>query len=147
MFFGLISTIFAGVVTGNWMKEERQEQKDREDARRRKGLYVDKYGNWRHGDTGKKYTTEDGKAAYRQYCEKQEERSQYWEKQYDEIETTYLIPYYHDFIENKHNLTYEEWIIASQDVLSRWYQKYKHMFTQERQKELFHYGFVNKLRK
>lgn len=146
---GIFGTILYGIfVAKEWCIGETDEQLDKKRAiNNGNKLYIDKYGNYRHTDSGRKYSVEDGKKAYQEYCKKQEERQMYWKNRYDQIELEYYVSYYNDFIKDKYSLTYEEWIMASQDVMSRLYQKYKAMFSDEQREKLFNYGFKNKLRK
>ena len=147
MFGGIMAAIFGGLFTREWCKGVQDEQKDRQQAKQYGNkLYVDKYGHYRHTDTGKKYTSKDGKKAYKEYCIKQEGKREQWDEVYDEIEKEY-ISYYNDYIKEKYDLSYEEWIMTSQDVMSRLYQKYKNRFTNNERKQLFSFGYDNKLRR
>lgn len=147
MFGALFATLFGGILIKEWCDGERIEQRDRKIAQEYGDkLYIDKYGHYRYVKTKKRYTSDDAKKDYKDFCEKQEERVKKWNDIYDDIEREYIL-YYNDFIKPKHDITYEEWIIASQDVMNRFYQKYKNMFSKDKIKTLRDYGWNHKFRK
>lgn len=147
--FGIFGILAYGLFMGReWSEGVDQERLDRINAKKNhNALYIDKWGHYRHTDTGKKYTVEDGKKAYHSYCASQEKTMKKWGETYDSIEIDYYVSYYNDFIKDKYNLTYEEWIIASQKVTDRLYLKYKNNFTEKERRRLMDFGIDNKLRK
>lgn len=54
--------IFGGVFTGAWVSAEQSERKNKINSKHYSNdIYIDKWGNRRHGKTGKKYTSEESK--------------------------------------------------------------------------------------
>jgi hypothetical protein len=145
MFGGLLIALFGGIGIKTWAKDEQAEQTSRNNARKYNNkAYVDKWGNWRHTESGKKYTTEDWKNEYHEFCDRQDAQREKWENKFDALENDLYRTHYDTYIKGNYPLTYEEWIVASEKVGSRYYEKYKSKFSESKRTELRRYWATKK---
>jgi len=134
---GLFAAIFGAIFYGNVISNDKQERHDKEDAKKKGTSYIDKWGHRRHGETGKRYTSEDGKVSYYNFCFEQDERERIHKKKAKELANNrdkaerLKINYYNEYIKNKYSLTYKEWILGTHKPSNYYYQKYKKEYSLE----------------